>query len=42
MKGGEVGTSSWRKQDGEEVWDVEWSEGGQGLWQGIKSGGLNK
>ena len=33
--GWEVGTSTWRQGDGEEVWDVEQLEGGLG---GIKYG----
>jgi hypothetical protein len=31
-----VRTSSWRQEVGEEVWDMEHLEGGQG--EGIKSG----
>jgi hypothetical protein len=30
-----VGTATWRQVDGEEIWDVEQSEGG---WVGIKYG----
>ena len=33
--------SSWRKGVGEEIWDVEQSDGGPGTQGGIKSGVLN-